>query len=108
MAFGISRRELIKWKQKVANGEIAFITHYWYDSRFPHAKTVTKVGCVDTDRLFAWGKKYDLKREWIDERNRYPHYDLLGDKQLMILRAEKQWDQIERFRLLLQEEDRRW
>ena len=45
MAFGIKRHELNEWKRKTLNGEIAFLTHYWYDQRFPEYYSVTKVGC---------------------------------------------------------------
>jgi len=101
MAFGITRAELIAWKQKVLNGEIAFLTHYWYDERFPEANTVTKVGCIHIHRLVEWGKQYHLKKEWIDMRSEYPHFDLIGEKQIAILKNENQWQQIERFRLSL-------
>jgi hypothetical protein len=89
MAFGIKRQELYEWKRKVKEGQIAFITHYWIDDRFPNYKTVTKVGCSDMDKLIAWGKQHGLKPEWIDGRNKaYPHYDLLGEKQIEILTKE--------------------
>jgi hypothetical protein len=89
MAFGIKREELLEWKRKVSQGQIAFITHYWVDDRFPTCKTVTKVGCSDIEKLVTWGKKYGLKPEWIDGRNKsYPHYDLLGDRQIEILEKE--------------------
>lgn len=99
MAFGITRQELINWKQKVLRGEIAFLTHYWLDDRFPDAKTVTKVGCIDIERLILWGKQYDLKAEWIDRKDSYPHFDLFGEKQLFILKKEGKWDHIHRFHL---------
>ncbi|CAH0346000.1 hypothetical protein [Bacillus sp. CECT 9360] len=89
MAFGINRRQLAEWKQKIDNGEIAFLTHYWLDDRFPDCKTVTKVGCRDLERLAEWGEKYGLKKEWIDHRNDgYSHFDLLGEKQKEILQKE--------------------
>ncbi|WP_338452345.1 hypothetical protein R4Z09_10935 [Niallia oryzisoli] len=89
MAFGIKRHELLEWKRNVDRGEIAFLTHYWLDSRFPGCKTVTKVGCKDIEKLINWGKQYGLKAEWIDRRkNRYPHFDLLGQKQKEILEKE--------------------
>lgn len=89
MAFGIKRRELIEWKQKIDRGEIAFLTHYWLDDRFPENKTVTKVGCRDLDQLATWGQKYGLKKEWIHIRpNGYSHFDLIGEKQVIILRLE--------------------
>lgn len=86
MAFGISREQIKEWKQKVDQGEIAFLTHYWYDERFPHAKTVTKVGCNDLEKLIRWGKQYGLKKEWIHYRkDGYSHYDLIGDIEKKIL-----------------------
>jgi hypothetical protein len=89
LAFGIKRRELIAWKQKIDRGEIAFLTHYWLDDRFPESKTVTKVGCRDLDQLATWGQKYGLKKEWIHIRpNGYSHFDLIGEKQVIILRLE--------------------
>ncbi|CAH0165072.1 hypothetical protein SRABI96_01052 [Peribacillus sp. Bi96] len=89
MAFGIKRADVVAWKQQIDQGQIAFLTHYWLDDRFPGCKTVTKVGCKDLDRLSEWGKKYGLKKEWIHHRkDGYSHYDLLGDKQKEILKAE--------------------
>ena len=97
MAFGIKREELMKWKEKVERGEIAFLTHYWIDERFPDMKTVTKVGCNDLKKLEAWGQKHGLKKHWIDHREKYPHYDLIGSFQEDILRAEGKMDQLNRF-----------
>jgi len=89
MAFGINRKELQEWKEKVAGGEIAFITHYWLDDRFPESKTVTKVGCSDLEKLAAWGKKYGLQPEWIDRRKaNLPHFDLFGARRDVILKKE--------------------
>jgi hypothetical protein len=89
MAFGIKRKELLEWKQKVAAGQIAFLTHYWLDDRFPESNTVTKVGCCDLDKLIRWGAQYGLKPEWIDGRNKaFPHYDLIGKRQVEILTKE--------------------
>jgi hypothetical protein len=89
LAFGIKKKDLIEWKQKIDNGEIAFLTHYWLDDRFPGCKTVTKVGCANLEKLAAWGQKYGLKKEWIDHRkNGYSHFDLLGEKQIEILKME--------------------
>ncbi len=89
MAFGINRHALHEWKQKVTEGQIAFITHYWIDDRYPNCKTVTKVGCSDVNKLIEWGSQYGLKPEWIDGRNKsYPHFDLLGEKQVDILSKE--------------------
>ena len=64
MAFGIKRAELGAWKRTVGGGEMAFLTHYWLDERFPGCHTVTKAGCADLDKLAAWGKRYGLKSEW--------------------------------------------
>jgi len=89
LAFGIKRKDLEEWKCRIDAGEIAFLTHYWLDDRFPGCKTVTKVGCKDLDRLAKWGQQYGLKREWIDLRkDGYSHFDLLGEKQKQILAAE--------------------
>ena len=89
MAFGIKRHELREWKQKIDQGDIAFLTHYWLDDRFPDCKTVTKVGCHDIEKLAEWGKKYGLKKEWIHHRkDGYSHFDLLGNTQSEILQKE--------------------
>lgn len=95
MAFGIKRKELDEWKAKIDSGEIAFLTHYWLDDRFPTCKTVTKVGCNDINKLINWGKQYGLKQEWIDRRqDGYSHFDLLGAKQREILEKEGLIDHI--------------
>lgn len=99
MAFGINRAELKQWKAKVRNGQIAFLTHYWLDDRFPGCNTVTKVGCNDVERLKAWGRQHGLREEWIDYKASYPHYDLFGEQQRKILEREGVWEQIERFNL---------
>ncbi|UZJ77032.1 hypothetical protein [Fictibacillus sp. KU28468] len=96
MAFGLARQELNDWKKRAASGKIAFITHFWYDPRFPDMKTVTKVGCSDLIALEEWGKKYGLKKEWIHHRHGYPHFDLMGHRQTAILWAENKMDQVER------------
>lgn len=89
MAFGINREQLKEWKTKIARGEIAFLTHYWLDERFPGCTTVTKVGCNDLSKLAKWGRQYGLKPEWIDARKKdFPHYDLFGTKQAEILKEE--------------------
>lgn len=97
MAFGIKRDELIRWKQDVASGRIAFLTHYWLDERFPGCDTVTKAGCGDIEKLAAWGRQYGLQPEWMDLRGRYPHFDLFGSRQREILKAEGLISQLERF-----------
>jgi hypothetical protein len=99
MAFGIKKQELVQWKRNVINGEIAFITHYWLDPRFPELNTVTKAGCSDVGKLMQWGKRYGLKKEWIHQRDQYPHFDLLGERQRMILEKEGLWEQIARFKI---------
>lgn len=99
MAFGLKRIELKQWKQQVKNGEIAIITHFWLDDRFPDSTSVTKVGCSDLKKLKEWGKKYNLKPEWIDHKPEFPHYDLFQPYQLEVLKAEGKIDQIERFNL---------
>ena len=71
MAFGINRQELRVWKQKVSSGEIAFLTHYWIDERFPGSYTVTKVGCSHLEKLIAWGKRYNLKEEQWQQIKRF-------------------------------------
>jgi hypothetical protein len=99
MAFGIRRGELEQWKEKVSRGEISFLTHYWFDPRFPEYNTVTKVGCSDIGKLVRWGKTYGLKSEWIHYRSEYPHYDLLGEKQKEILLDESLGSHLSRFRM---------
>ncbi|MDM5199062.1 hypothetical protein QUF84_13545 [Fictibacillus enclensis] len=96
MAFGLQREELQNWKAAVKDGEIAFLTHFWYDPRFPDVKTVTKVGCRDLSKLEEWGRRYGLKKEWIDHHNGYPHFDLMGTKQSEILKSENKMDQLEK------------
>lgn len=95
MAFGISKAELSIWKSSINEGNIAFITHFWLDDRFPDMKTVTKVGCKDLDKLAAWGEGYGLKRNWIHMRkDGYSHFDLLGEIQLHILKKEGKLQQL--------------
>lgn len=89
MAFGIKKKDVQEWKRKIDEGEIAFLTHYWLDDRFPGCKTVTKAGCNNIEKLAEWGRKHGLRKEWIHHRNDgYPHFDLLGEKQKEILIAE--------------------
>src|SRR5690625_3142399 len=99
MAFGITRKELKSWKQAVEKGEIAFLTHYWLDERFPNCHTVTKVGCSDIEKLKKWGSTYGLKAEWIDHKEDYPHYDLFDHIQRHVLEEENLQSHIRRFRL---------
>jgi hypothetical protein len=89
MAFGLKREQLNEWKLKIDAGEIAFLTHYWQDSRFPGYKTVTKVGCSDLNKLADWGRKHSLQASWIHHRkDGYSHFDLIGAKQKDILQKE--------------------
>ncbi|KAB7671116.1 hypothetical protein [Bacillus sp. B1-b2] len=89
MAFGIKRSDVKRWKEEIDQGNIAFLTHYWLDDRFPGCKTVTKVGCSDLAKLADWGKQHGLKKEWIHHRkDGYSHFDLLGDTQKRILEKE--------------------
>ncbi|SEK33645.1 hypothetical protein SAMN04488688_101496 [Paenibacillus sp. cl141a] len=99
MAFGISKQELQQWKQKVAKGDIAFLTHYWYDKRFPEFHTVTKVGCSDISRLKDWCISNGLNPQYIHHRQPYPHFDLIGPKQTELLQKYKLEDHITRFGL---------
>lgn len=72
MAFGVKREELNRWKQAVKRGEIAFLTHYWLDDRFPGARTVTKAGCADIDKLVQWGAAYGLKKNGSIRKVNFP------------------------------------
>jgi hypothetical protein len=99
MAFGLSRVEMNEWKLQVSRGEIAFLTHYWIDTRFPEMTTVTKVGCSDLNKLSEWCHFYGLNPHHIHKRSDYPHFDLIGKKQKKIMIQEQQWGQIERFHL---------
>lgn len=100
MAFGIKREEMEKWKEAVARGEIAFLTHYWLDSRFPDMRTVTKVGCADMEKLSHWCRENGLNPRYIHARSEYPHFDLLGPMQRKVLLKANQLEQLERFGLL--------
>ncbi|MGG3448746.1 hypothetical protein [Domibacillus aminovorans] len=81
-------------------GHIAFLTHYWYDERFPHYRTVTKAGCIYVGRLVEWGYIYGLTPKWIDiGTSSRAHFDLLGEKQLFILKHERLDDHIRKFQL---------
>ncbi|MBB6452803.1 hypothetical protein HNQ94_001249 [Salirhabdus euzebyi] len=100
MAFGVKREELNNWKSEVNKGNIAFLTHYWLDDRFPNSTSVTKVGCSDMSKLEQWGKRYGLRPEWIHKDEKYPHFDLFGKFQKDILEAEGLEEQLERFNIL--------
>ncbi|BAB06005.1 hypothetical protein P4637_09730 [Halalkalibacterium halodurans] len=105
MAFGINRRQLLEWKKKASRGEIAFLTHYWLDSRFPECHTVTKVACRDLKKLTCWGQQYGLKQEWIHHRVDFPHFDLLGKRQVDILLQEGLEDHLTKFSLKPKDSD---
>lgn len=94
MAFGIKRADIQQWKKQAARGELAFLTHFWYDERFPECHTVTKAACSDREKLIQWGKKYGLKAEWIHDRHDFPHFDLLGSRQREILMKENLMEQL--------------
>ncbi|MDR7072273.1 hypothetical protein [Fictibacillus barbaricus] len=97
MAFGINKHELKNWKKEVRAGNIAFITHFWMDPRFPGEKSVTKVGCNDLNKLTLWGERHGLKAEWIHKREAYPHFDLIGDKQRLIMKKEGRFNELKKF-----------
>ncbi|MFV2045773.1 hypothetical protein ACEWK1_00210 [Metabacillus sp. YM-086] len=99
MAFGISRSELTRWKEEVEKGEISFLTHFWLDDRFPTIHCVTKVGCADINKLKKWGASFDLKQEWIHFYKEYPHFDIMGETQLKVLKHYGLNDHIARFKL---------
>ncbi len=100
MAFGIKKTELEEWKRNVEEGNsIVFLTHYWLHPRFPECKSVTKAGCANLELLESWGRTYDLRSEWIHKRDKYPHFDLIGTKQVEILQLEGLFGHIERFHL---------
>ncbi|MWC27577.1 hypothetical protein [Paenibacillus sp. MMS18-CY102] len=99
MAFGVKRHELQEWKERVERGEIALLTHYWHEERFPGNRTITKVGCNDLDRLAAWCIQFGLDPQYIHHRDRFPHFDLIGPKQRSVLEQMGRQDLIERFRL---------
>jgi hypothetical protein len=97
MAFGITRQEMEQWKAAVTRGEIAFLTHYWIDPRFPDMRTVTKVGCADMEKLTRWCLDNGLNPQYIHARSQFPHFDLLGPKQREVLLLTNQQEQLERF-----------
>jgi hypothetical protein len=99
VAFGIKREELNDWKAAVGRGEIAYLTHYWLDPRFPGTRTVTKVGCSDIRTLTEWCVAHGLNPKYIHRRAPFPHFDLIGTRQREILRQEKLLEQLRRFRL---------
>jgi hypothetical protein len=100
MAFGITREELTQWKEAVTQGEIAFLTHFLLEPRFPGITSVTKAGCANLERLSEWCIANGLNPKYIHNRSPFPHYDLIGPKQKEILQKERLWRHLERFRLL--------
>lgn len=99
MAFGITREELAKWKEAVARGEIAYLTHFWIEPRYPGIRTVTKVGCSNLGVLADWCEANGLNPVYIHNRSPFPHFDLIGPKQAEILRRLNLYSHLERFRL---------
>lgn len=102
MAFGIKRSDLNAWKAAVQQGELAFLTHYWLDDRFPHANTVTKAACQDMKQLIEWGEKHGLKKEWIHDRAGFLHFDLIGETQKRILQKERSLGNIQEYGLYIE------
>ncbi|MGD7043806.1 hypothetical protein [Jeotgalibacillus proteolyticus] len=101
MAFGINKKALRDWKNAIDNGEIAFLTHYWLDDKYPQYHTVTKAGAKNLEQLALWGENYQLKKEWIHVRkDGYSHFDLLGSTQIHILKSEGLSDHLARFNLI--------
>ncbi|PYZ95260.1 hypothetical protein CR194_07040 [Salipaludibacillus keqinensis] len=88
MAFGVSKHELSLWKKQASEGNISFLTHFWYDARFPQYKTVTKAACSNRETLVSWGKNHGLKESWIHDRDPFPHFDLIGETEKVILKKE--------------------
>jgi hypothetical protein len=99
VAFGIKRAELNAWKEAVARGETAYLTHYWYDPRFPEYRTVTKVGNSDLGKLFEWCIRHGLNPRYIHNRPPFPHFDLIGPKQTEILLMADLMEHVQRFKL---------
>lgn len=97
LAFGVTREQLNEWKRQASAGRIAFLTHYWLHPSFPGVTSVTKVGCANIDRLRAWAISHNLPPQYIHYRDRYPHYDIFGELQELILRREGQWEQLNKF-----------
>jgi hypothetical protein len=100
MAFGITRDELNQWKEAVSRGRIAYLTHFWFDPRFPEYNTVTKVGCSNLDRLTDWCITNGLPPKYIHNRSPFPHFDLIGPKQKDILLQNDLSEQLERFNII--------
>lgn len=100
MAFGITRAELNAWKLAVTNGEIAYLTHYWFDPRFPDLTTVTKVGNANLERLSKWCIENGLNPKYIHNRLPFPHFDLMGPKQKEILQKENLSNHLARFKMV--------
>lgn len=100
MAFGINRNELTQWKEAVNREDIAFLTHFWIDERFPHYNTVTKVGCSNLEKLALWCISHNLNPSYIHQRLPFPHFDLMGSRQREVLQKEGLWEQLERFKIV--------
>ncbi|NJP37221.1 hypothetical protein [Alkalicoccus luteus] len=98
MAFGVTKQELAAWKHSVRSGKVAFLTHFWYDRRFPQYNTVTKAACSDRSRLIEWGLSYGLRETWIHEERYYPHFDLIGADEFRILQEEGELEKLLKLR----------
>ncbi|RED61758.1 hypothetical protein [Cohnella lupini] len=99
MAFGITRAELNEWKAAVSRGETSFLTHYWFDPRFPDIRTVTKVGNANLARLTEWCVGHGINPKYIHDRPPFPHFDLMGALQREVLMKENLAEHLDRFRL---------
>ncbi|MFC4735702.1 hypothetical protein ACFO4L_03800 [Bacillus daqingensis] len=99
MAFGVTKQELAAWKRSVRSGNVAFLTHFWYDKRFPQYNTVTKAACSDRGRLIEWGLTYGLHETWIHEDRLYPHFDLIGADEFRILEQEGELEKLLKLRM---------
>lgn len=92
----------MRGNQLSSKENLAFLTHYWLDDRFPHANTVTKAACQDMKQLIEWGEKHGLKKEWIHDRAGFPHFDLIGEPQKRILQKERSLGNIHEYGLYIE------
>ena len=67
---------------------------------FRVVKPLRKPGALTLKNWVRWGERYGLKREWIDMRDDYPHFDLFGEHEREILVKEGLSAQLKRFDLL--------
>jgi hypothetical protein len=99
LAFGIKRDELNAWKEAVTREETSYLTHYWFDPRFPDYRTVTKVGNANLEKLTQWCIQNGVNPRYIHNRPPFPHFDLIGPKQIEILLQANLQNHIDRFNL---------